>query len=117
MLVLTRRTYCSSLPKGIDTDYDFERVIDINLLGSVRIARRFLPLLISSDGAKTYIVITSLAAHMVHSQFTPIAYNVSKRGVCHLVEQMAVDHGKDGVLSYAVCSLPFKVQIVVVAVC
>ncbi len=45
-----------SLPKGIDTDFDFERVIDINLLGSMRVARRFTPLLIKSNGAKSFIV-------------------------------------------------------------
>jgi NAD(P)-dependent dehydrogenase (short-subunit alcohol dehydrogenase family) len=51
-----------SLPKGVVEDWDYERVIDINLLGTMRIARRFVPLLIESNGAKAFIVITSLAA-------------------------------------------------------
>ena len=66
-------------------------MIEINLLGSVRVARRFTPLLLESNGAKTFIVITSLAAHLTQSSLAPIAYNVSKRGVCHLAEQMAED--------------------------
>lgn len=68
-----------TLPQGIIADLDFERVIDINLLGTVRVARHFTPILLQSKGAKTFIVITSLASHFEASQFTPIAYNVSKR--------------------------------------
>ncbi|KAK5170941.1 uncharacterized protein LTR77_004085 [Saxophila tyrrhenica] len=90
-----------SLPKGITTDFDFERVINVNLLGTVRVARRFTPLLLETDGAKAFVVITSLAAHLDSSGLTPIAYNVSKRGACHLAESMALDHGKEGLLSYA----------------
>lgn len=82
--VISKYLEDGSLPKGITTDYDFERVIDINLLGTVRVARCFTPLLIESDGAKAFIVITSLAAHLINSQLTPIAYNVSKRGVCQV---------------------------------
>ena len=68
-----------SLPQGIMADLDFERVIDINLLGTVRTARHFTPILLESKGAQTFIVITSLAAHSETSQATPVAYNVSKR--------------------------------------
>ena len=91
-----------SLPKGIVSDFDFERVIDINLLGSVRVARQFTPLLLNTQGAKAFIVITSLAAHFPHSSLTPIAYNTSKISVCRLVEHMANDHGRQGILAYAV---------------
>lgn len=92
-----------SLPKGITTDLDFERVIDINLLGTVRVARHFTPLLLSTKpGAQAFIVITSIAAHIFESSLTPIAYNISKRAACHLAEQMANDHGKDGLLAYSV---------------
>ena len=88
-------------------------MININLLGSMRIARRFLPLMIETDGAKAFIVITSLAAHMVHSQFTTNAYNVSKRGVCHMVEQMGLDHQKHGLLSYSVRRVLINMESVV----
>ncbi|KAK3683246.1 hypothetical protein LTR37_020421 [Vermiconidia calcicola] len=98
--VISKYLNDGSLPKGITTDFDFERVIDINLLGTVRIARRFCPMLLETDGARAFIVITSLAAHWIHSQLTPIAYNISKRGVCHIVEQMSHDHPE--LLSYAV---------------
>ena len=79
-----------------------ERVIDINLLGSVRVARHFTPLLLESNGAKVFMVITSVAAHFAHSILTPIAYNTSKISACRLAEHMANDHGKQGLLAYAV---------------
>jgi NAD(P)-dependent dehydrogenase (short-subunit alcohol dehydrogenase family) len=100
--VISKYLSDGSLPKGIVADLDFERVIDINLLGSVRVAREFTPLLLESKGARTFIVITSLAAHFTHSNLTPIAYNVSKQAACNLVEHMENDHGKDGLISYAV---------------
>jgi NAD(P)-dependent dehydrogenase (short-subunit alcohol dehydrogenase family) len=40
--------------------------------------------------------------HCQHSQFVTMAYNTSKRGVCHMMEQMALDYRKDGLLAYAV---------------
>ena len=50
-----------SLPKGIMTDLDFERVIDINVLGTVRVVRHFTPLLLETkQGAQAFIVITSM---------------------------------------------------------
>jgi NAD(P)-dependent dehydrogenase (short-subunit alcohol dehydrogenase family) len=100
--VISKYLSDGSLPKGIVADLDFERVIDINLLGSVRVARQFTPLLLESKGARTFIVITSVAAHFTHSELTPIAYNISKQAVCDLVEHMENDHGKDGLISYAV---------------
>lgn len=100
--VISKYLEDGSLPVGIMEDLDFERVIDINFLGTVRIARHFTPLLLETKGAQTFIVITSLAAHFVHSSLTSIAYNNSKRVVCHLAELMANDHGKDGLLAYAV---------------
>ena len=107
--VISKYLSDGSLPKGILTDWDFERVIDINLLGTVRVARSFTPLLLESNGgSKTFVVITSLAAHFTHSGLTPIAYNTSKQAVCNLVEMMENDHGenglisKDGLISYAI---------------
>ena len=100
--VISKYLSDGSLPKGIMADLDFERVIDINFLGTVRVARHFTPLLLDTQGAKVFIVITSLAAHFTHSDLTPIAYNTSKLAACGLMEHMANDHGKDGLLAYAV---------------
>lgn len=91
-----------ALPIGILTDDDFNRVIDINFLGAVRTARSFVPLLLDSRSAGAFVVITSIAAHMPSSVLTPIAYNTSKIAANRLVEHLKHDHGKDGLVAYAV---------------
>ncbi|KAF2729305.1 NAD(P)-binding protein [Polyplosphaeria fusca] len=93
----------TNLPVGLIEDGDWARVLDVNLLGTWRVARAFLPLLSETkDGAQTLVVCTSLAAHSVDSAITPIAYNVSKMACNRLVEHVDSDHrGKDGVHAYA----------------
>lgn len=100
--VISKYLADGTLPKGILQDLDFERVIDINFLGTVKVARHFVPLLLQAKGARVFTVITSIAAHLPNSQFTPIAYNTSKVAACRLIEHMDNDHRKDGLLSYAV---------------
>lgn len=93
----------SNLPIGIVEDDDFARVLNINLLGSWRVAKAFTPLLRDThDGAQTLIIVTSLASHNDNSSFTPIAYNVSKLACNRLIEHIDNDHrAKDGIHAYA----------------
>jgi NAD(P)-dependent dehydrogenase (short-subunit alcohol dehydrogenase family) len=93
----------SNLPVGLLEDDDWARVLDINLLGSWRISKAFMPLLVATkDGPQTLIVITSLAAHKTDSALTPIAYNVSKIAVNRVVEHIDNDHREnDGIHAYA----------------
>lgn len=93
------------LPVGIIEDDDFARVSSINYLGSYYTAKYFTPLLISGSNeskVRAYIVITSLASQFPISDFTPVAYNVSKIANNRMVEHMAADHQKDGLLAFAV---------------
>jgi NAD(P)-dependent dehydrogenase (short-subunit alcohol dehydrogenase family) len=93
------------LPVGIVEDDDFARVININLLGSYYTAKSFTPILTSDNNpspVKAYVVITSLAAHLPNSAFTPVAYNVSKVAGVRMVEHMHNDHSSRGLLAYAV---------------
>jgi len=91
-----------TLPIGID-DPDFDRVISINLLGSRRVAKHFLPQLVATtDGPQIFIVITSLASHSSDSNYCPIAYNVSKLATNRLAEHIHNDHAKEGILAFAV---------------
>lgn len=92
----------SNLPVGIIEDPDWARVLDINLQGTWRISKAFLPLLQeTSDGPKTIIASTSMAAHNTQSGFCPIAYNISKLAICRLIEHIHNDHGENGVRAYA----------------
>ena len=93
----------SNLPASILEDADYFRVLNINFLGTWRIAKAFLPLLIASkDGPQTFICSSSIAAHSVESSFCPVTYNVSKMASNRLIEHIANDHGKDGIQAYAI---------------
>jgi NAD(P)-dependent dehydrogenase (short-subunit alcohol dehydrogenase family) len=90
----------SNLPIGLIEDEDWARVLNINLLGTWRIAKAFMPLLLETEeGAHTLIASTSLAAHSVDSSLCPVSYNVSKCGVNRLVEHIANDHS--GIQAFA----------------
>jgi NAD(P)-dependent dehydrogenase (short-subunit alcohol dehydrogenase family) len=92
------------IPEGVVEDDDFERVIDINLTGSRRTAKYLVPLLKeTSDGARTFIVVTSMASHSTDSLLVSEAYTISKIANNRMAELMHNDHyEKDGILSYAV---------------
>ena len=92
------------IPQGVVSDDDFQRVIDINLTGSRRTAKFFVPLLAETeDGAKAFVVITSMAAHSTDSQLVSEAYILSKIANNRMAELIHNDHyEKDGVLAYAV---------------
>jgi NAD(P)-dependent dehydrogenase (short-subunit alcohol dehydrogenase family) len=92
------------LPVGIVEDDDFDRVISINFLGSQKTAKYFVPLLKETkDGPQVYVCITSLAGQWPQSQFTPVAYNVSKIAVNRMVEHIHNDHNQsDGIQAFAV---------------
>lgn len=101
----TGKQVARRLPVGIIEDEDFARVANINYLGSYYTAKYFTPLLIAKDNPskiKVFIVITSLAGHFPISDFTPIAYNVSKIANNRMIEMMANDHREDGLVAYAV---------------
>ena len=91
------------LPVGVIEDDDFDRVININLLGTQKTAKYFVPLLIESkDGPQIFVAITSAASHWPNSQDVPLAYNLSKIAMNRMVESIHEDHGKDGILTFAI---------------
>ena len=101
----TGKVQARRLPVGIVEDDDFARVTTVNYLGSYYTAKYFTPLLIDKSNetkVRAYIVITSLASLFPISEFTPVAYNVSKVANNRMVEHMATDHKDDELLAFAV---------------
>jgi NAD(P)-dependent dehydrogenase (short-subunit alcohol dehydrogenase family) len=91
------------LPVGIIEDDDFERVISINVLGTRLTAKYFIPILAESkDGPQAFVIITSAASHMEHSQFTSLAYNLSKIALNRMAESIHYDYRTDGIQAFAV---------------
>ena len=74
-------------------DDDIERVIDVNLHGVIRVARRSLPHLVESEGA--LLNVASMAAERGIEGLS--SYSASKGGVSSLTRQLAIEYGDRGV--------------------
>ncbi|KAF3035917.1 hypothetical protein E8E12_003800 [Didymella heteroderae] len=81
---------------------DFKDVFDVNVQGTYLVAHHFLPLLRDSGGAKTFIAVNSFAALITSGHIANTAYCVSKLAQARLMEYMAEQYGKEGLLAVAV---------------
>jgi NAD(P)-dependent dehydrogenase (short-subunit alcohol dehydrogenase family) len=77
---------------------DFTRVLHLNVLGTMLLAKHSLPQLVASHGSFT--AISSIAGHLTHRWFG--AYPVSKAGVEELVRNVADEYGPAGVRANAI---------------
>jgi len=77
---------------------EFTRVLHLNVLGTMLLAKHSLPLLVKSGGSFT--AISSIAGHQTHRWFG--AYPVAKAGVEELVRNAADEYGPAGVRVNAV---------------
>lgn len=74
-------------------DADIERVLDVNLKGTMRVARETLPELIRTQGS---FIATSSQLGQVGIEDAG-AYCASKAGIDGLIRQLAIEHAPDGV--------------------
>jgi NAD(P)-dependent dehydrogenase (short-subunit alcohol dehydrogenase family) len=81
---------------------DFQDVFDVNVQGTYLVAHHFIPLLLESNGAKTFIANGSHAALITSGHIANTAYNISKFAQARLVEFFAEQYGKAGLLAVAV---------------
>ncbi|MCJ1962692.1 SDR family NAD(P)-dependent oxidoreductase [Novosphingobium mangrovi (ex Hu et al. 2023)] len=89
----------TSGPFGEASDEDIDRVIDINVKGSLRCARAAYPELKKSKGA---IVFTSSASG-IGGDYNMVIYTASKGAVTQMTRSMALEWGQDGIRVNAVC--------------
>jgi len=74
-------------------DTEMERILDVNLKGTVRVARATLPHLIKSTGSM--INISSQLAQVAVKGVS--VYTATKGGISSLTRQLAIEHADDGV--------------------
>ncbi|WP_323173450.1 SDR family oxidoreductase [Natrialba sp. PRR66] len=77
---------------------DMTAVLDVNLLGALRVSKHVLPALIETEG--TLLHITSEAGSVGVPELP--SYCASKGGLDAAVRQLAVDYGSDGVSVVAI---------------
>jgi NAD(P)-dependent dehydrogenase (short-subunit alcohol dehydrogenase family) len=77
---------------------EFTRVLHLNVLGTMLVAKHALPHLVRSKGS--FIGMSSLAGHVTHRWFG--AYPVAKAGIEELVRNIADEYGPAGVRANAV---------------
>jgi meso-butanediol dehydrogenase / (S,S)-butanediol dehydrogenase / diacetyl reductase len=85
---------------GEVSDDDWQRTLDVNLTGAMRLVRAALPHLVRRPGAA--IVAVASVSGLVSTPRSA-AYEVSKAGLLALVRSVALDYGPLGVRCNAVC--------------
>jgi len=82
-------------------DSDFLHTVDVNLGGTYRVTKAFLPLMLESppDSDKTVVVLTSIGAQGVQENAAP--YSIAKFALCRFSQFLMEEYGEKGVLSYA----------------
>ena len=78
----------------------FQQNFDVNTVGTYHVAHYLIPLLLESpNGAKSFLVVGSLAADIVGGPIANTGYCLSKFAQSRLVEYIADQFGKGGLLT------------------
>lgn len=94
---------------GLDaTDDDWARVVEVNVMGQVRAARRLVPLWLESGGGR--LVLTASAAGLL-TMLGDLPYSVTKHGSVALAEWLSATYRHRGVVVQAVCPLGVETRI------
>ncbi|KAF5572253.1 short-chain type dehydrogenase [Fusarium pseudoanthophilum] len=85
----------------VDSEPDgWARNFDINTKGLYLVLRAFIPLLLSSEGKKTVVNVSSIGAHCVSPTLS--GYQISKLATLRLAEFAAAEYGDKGLLVYSI---------------
>jgi NAD(P)-dependent dehydrogenase (short-subunit alcohol dehydrogenase family) len=90
------------------TDEDWARMLEVNVLGQVRAARRLMPHWVDNGGGR--LVLTASAAGLL-TMLGDLPYSVTKHGSVALAEWLAATYRHRGVIVQAVCPLGVDTRI------
>jgi NAD(P)-dependent dehydrogenase (short-subunit alcohol dehydrogenase family) len=83
------------------SDEEYWRTFEVNLRGTYRVTKAFLPLLLqNSAGLKTVINISSIAAHNLRTEYS--AYGISKYAMLRFTEFLMAENADAGLIAYCV---------------
>jgi NAD(P)-dependent dehydrogenase (short-subunit alcohol dehydrogenase family) len=82
-------------------DEEYWRTFEVNLRGTYRVTKTFLPLLLQiPNGLKTVINISSIAAHNLRTEYS--AYGISKYAILRFTEFLMAENTEAGLIAYCV---------------
>jgi len=79
---------------------DWQRILDINVVSTVRVTREFLPDMVDLDRSRV-IFLASIAGKK--GSFGQAAYNASKHAQIALTRCLAIEYGRTGLRANAIC--------------
>ena len=86
-----------------DNPADFQKSMDVNVMGMYHAAHYLLPLLLATpDGARTFLAVSALAAWITSGPIAHAAYGASKMAQARLVETIAAQHGDKGLCAVSI---------------
>lgn len=87
--------YCENFPAEDYPAQNAEKLVKVNLLGSLYIAQSFAkPLIKNGIKGGSIVMIGSMSGVIVNDPQPQIAYNMSKAGVIHMVKSLAAEWSK-----------------------
>ncbi len=95
--------YGAYVPRVTDGDpSEWERCLSVNTLGTYHAAHHLLPILLHTEGARAFVVVSTAAAWVTSGPVANPAYCISKLAQLRLVEMMAVQYKSEGLLTVGV---------------
>lgn len=100
-ILINNAGYLEKRKKIAESDpHEWRKTWNVNVNGPYLVTRAFLPQMLSKGGDKIIVNVSSLAAHLLSPGGS--AYQTSKLALLRFTEFLDVDHGSDGILTFAI---------------
>ena len=81
---------------------DWKTCLDVNTLGTYHAAHHLLPILLESEGAKSFLIVSSAAVVLTEGLIANPQYTISKLAQLRLVEMVAKQYASQGLLTVGI---------------
>lgn len=81
---------------------DWKTCLEVNTLGTYHAAHHLLPILLKSEGARSFLVVSSAAVTLNQGIIANVQYCVSKLAQLRIVEMMAKQYQSQGLLTLGI---------------
>ena len=81
---------------------DWKTCLEVNTLGTYHAAHHLLPILLESEGAKSFLVVSSAAVALTQGIIANPQYTISKLAQLRLVEMIAKQYASQGLLTVGI---------------